>query len=109
MGVLEGIASGIVEGDADSVHDLVKQAVDENIPAVDILNNGLVAGTDPVAVETVCLKILTEKRNAIRGEPWPLSPPPICVEAADKIYGLGTSLMEEIKIKHYGWEEGILL
>jgi len=71
--------------------------------------NGLVAGTDPVAVETVCLKIITEKRKAIRGEPWPLSPPPICVETADKIYGLGTSRMEEIKIEHYGWEKELLL
>ena len=71
--------------------------------------NGLIAGTDPVAVETVCLKILTEKRKAIRGEPWPLSPPPICVEAADKAYGLGTSRMEAIKIEHYGWEHDLLL
>ena len=71
--------------------------------------NGLIAGTDPVAVETVCLKIITEKRKAIRNEPWPLSPPPICVEAADKVYGLGTSKMEEIKIEHYGWEKDLLL
>jgi hypothetical protein len=71
--------------------------------------NGLIAGTDPVAVETVCLKIITEKRKAIRGEPWSLSPPPICIEAADKIYGLGTSRMEEIKIDHYGWEQDLLL
>jgi hypothetical protein len=71
--------------------------------------NGFIAGTDPVAVETVCLKIITEKRKAIRGEPWPLSPPPICVEAADKVYGLGTSRMEQIKIEHSGWEHEILL
>jgi len=71
--------------------------------------NGLIAGTDPVAVETVCLKIITEKRKAIRGEPWPLSPPPICVEAADKVYGLGTSRMDAIKIEHYGWEKDLLL
>jgi len=71
--------------------------------------NGLIAGTDPVAVETVCLRIITEKREAIRGEPWPLSPPPICVEAADKVYGLGTSRMEEIRIEHYGWEQDLLL
>jgi len=71
--------------------------------------NGFIAGTDPVAVETVCLKIISEKRNAIRGESWPLSPPPICVEAADKVYGLGTSRMEQIKIKHYGWEHELLL
>ena len=71
--------------------------------------NGLIAGTDPVAVETVCLKIITEKRQALRGEPWPISPPPICVEAADKVYRLGTSKMEEIKIAHFGWEEDLLL
>ena len=70
---------------------------------------GLLAGTDPVAVETVCLKILTEKRNALRGEPWPITPPPICVEAADKAYGLGTSKIEQIKIAHFGWEEDLLL
>jgi uncharacterized protein (DUF362 family) len=71
--------------------------------------NGFIAGTDPVAVETVCLKIITEKRNAIRGEPWPLSPPPICVEAADKVYGLGTSRMAQIQIQHYGWDHELLL
>jgi len=60
-------------------------------------------------VETVCLKIITEKRKAIRNEPWPLSPPPICVETADKVYGLGTSKMEEIKIEHYGCEKELLL
>jgi len=71
--------------------------------------NGLIAGTDPVAVETVCLNIINAKRKAIRGKPWPLSPPPICVEAADKVYGLGTSRMEQINIKHYGWERELLL
>ena len=71
--------------------------------------NGLIAGTDPVAVETVCLKIIEAKRKAIRGEPWPLSPPPICVEAADKVYGLGTSNMAEIKIEHYGWDTELLV
>jgi hypothetical protein len=71
--------------------------------------NGLIAGTDPVAVETVCLRIIEEKRRALRGEPWPLSPPPICVAAADKVYGLGTSRMEKIKIEHFGWEQDLLL
>ena len=71
--------------------------------------NGLIAGIDPVAVETVGLKIIEEKRKAIRGEPWPLSPPPICVEAADKVYGLGTSCMEEIQIEHYGWDKDLFL
>jgi uncharacterized protein (DUF362 family) len=71
--------------------------------------NGLIAGTDPVAVETVSLNILNAKRQALRGEPWPISPPPVCIEAADNAYGLGTSKLEEIKISHYGWEEELLI
>lgn len=71
--------------------------------------NGLIAGTDPVAVEAVCLKIITEKRKALKGEPWPLSPPPLCVEAAEKVYKLGTSRMENITIKHFGWDKELLV
>jgi hypothetical protein len=70
---------------------------------------GLVAGTDPVAVEAVCLKIITAKREALRGEPWPLSPPPLCVQMADKRYGLGTCRMDEITINRVGWTEGALV
>jgi hypothetical protein len=64
---------------------------------------GLIAGSDPVAVETVCLKIIMEKRRLIKGGPWPLSPPPACVEAADGTYKLGTSRMENIRIEKFGW------
>ena len=70
---------------------------------------GLIAGTDPVAVETVCLKVISEKRNELRGEPWPISPPAVCVEAADKMYGLGTSDMNKITIDSFGWKEGLLV
>ncbi len=70
---------------------------------------GLIAGIDPVAVETVCLNIINKKRKDIKGRIWPLSPPPICVEAADKVYALGTSKIEDIRIKHYGWEKDLLL
>jgi hypothetical protein len=71
--------------------------------------NGLIAGKDPVAVETVCLRIIMEKRKALRGEDWPLSPPPLCVEAADKVYGLGTSDWNNIRVEHFGWDEDLLL
>ena len=71
--------------------------------------NGLIAGTDPVAVEQVCLKIIQSKRNELRGEPWPLSPPPICVEAADKVYKLGTSDMNKIDVKVFGWKKNLLI
>lgn len=70
---------------------------------------GLIAGRDPVAVESVCLKIINQKRQALRGEPWPLSPPPLCVTAADEKYGLGTSRWEEIRLDKFGWTENILV
>ncbi len=70
---------------------------------------GLIAGVDPVAVETVALKIITEKRRVLRGEPWPLSPPPLCVTAADERYGLGTSKLTEIKIERLGWSRDSLV
>ena len=38
-----------------------------------------------------------------------INAPPICVDAADKVYGLGTSQMEQIQIKHSGWEHELLL
>jgi hypothetical protein len=65
---------------------------------------GLIGGVDPVAVETVGLKIITEKRQALRGEPWPLSPPPLCVAAADEKYGLGNSRWEKIAVSRIGWD-----
>ena len=71
--------------------------------------SGLIAGTDPVAVEAVCLKIILEKRKALRGEPWPLSPPPLCVVMADEKYGLGTSRLSEIKIERAGWAQDSLV
>jgi hypothetical protein len=70
---------------------------------------GLVAGTDPVATEAVCLKIITAKRQALRKEPWPLSPPPLCVVAADEVFGLGTSRLEEITIESKGWTTDLLV
>ncbi len=71
--------------------------------------NGLIAGTDPVAVETVGLRIIMGKRREMRGEPWPLTPPPLCLDAADKTYNLGTSDWARIKVDLSGWEEGAFL
>jgi len=70
---------------------------------------GLIAGKDPVAVEAICLKIILQKRQALRGEPWPLSPPPLCVEMADKKYGLGNSRLENIQLERLGWTADALV
>jgi len=92
----------------DALHPLCDKGPQVN-PRYKWAYNGLIAGIDPVAVEAVCLRIIQEKRKKMRGESWPLSPPPICVEAADKTYGLGTSNWDNIKIEHFGWGEDLLL
>jgi len=71
--------------------------------------NGIIAGTDPIAVEAVCLKIIQTKRDQFKGEPWPLSPPPTCVETADKEYHLGCSDLGKIQVVKAGWAEGVLV
>jgi hypothetical protein len=70
---------------------------------------GLLAGRDPVAVEAVGLRVIESKRRALRGGPWPLSPPPLCLAAADEAYGLGTSRWDEITLDQKGWEQDLLL
>jgi hypothetical protein len=71
--------------------------------------NGIIAGFDPVAVETICLQIILKKREIIKGEPWPLTPPPLCVRAADEVYGLGNSQMKKIRLHRLGWKKDILV
>lgn len=70
---------------------------------------GLLGSTDPVALDAVGLKIIHAKRDELRGEPWPISPPPICLEAADSVYKLGHSRLENIEIRKFGWEKDILV
>jgi len=71
--------------------------------------NGLIVGTDPVAVEAVCLKILQARRDQIKGKPWPISPPPTCLEAAAAKYKLGCCDLARITIKKIGTQEGALV
>ncbi len=70
---------------------------------------GLIASVDPVAVDAVGLRILMAKRKALRGEDWPLSPPPLCVQMADERFGLGTSRMDEIEVVRAGWTADALV
>ncbi len=70
---------------------------------------GLIASTDPVAVDAVGLQIVMAKRKALRGEEWPLSPPPLCVSVADEKFGLGTARMSEITLDRSGWTQDVLV
>ena len=70
---------------------------------------GLIASADPVAVDAIGLQIVMAKRRALRGEEWPLSPPPLCVSVADEKFGLGTSRMSEITLERVGWARDMLI
>ena len=71
--------------------------------------SGILIGTDPVAIDTVCTKICQEKRNLFKGEEWLIAPPPECLLAADKKYKLGTSDPFKINLDRLGWEKGLLI
>ena len=49
--ILEQISTAIIEGDLDEIVDLTEDALDEDLGAEKILNEGLMAGMDYVGVE----------------------------------------------------------
>jgi hypothetical protein len=65
---------------------------------------GILVGTDPVAIDTVCLSICQKKRNLFKGEEWLITPPPRSLATADSVYHLGTSDPTKIKLTRLGWE-----
>jgi len=71
--------------------------------------HGIMVSDDPVAVDSVCLNICQAKRNLFKGEPWPVTPPPDFIAAAEKTYKLGTSDPAKIKLIKLGWEKDILV
>ena len=70
---------------------------------------GLIVGVDPVACDTVGLKILEAKRKKYFGEDRPLNPPAKHIQLADTRHKLGTSHLEKIELIKLGWEEEILI
>ena len=65
---------------------------------------GLVAGFDPVAVDSVGLRIVQAKRNAFFGEDKPLNPPAKHIELADTRYHLGNADPAKIDLIKVGWD-----
>ncbi len=70
---------------------------------------GILVGTDPVAVDAVCLRIIQAKRDAYKGESWPLSPPPKSIAVADTKYHLGTTDPGKIHLVKVGWGRDTLV
>ncbi len=59
---------------------------------------GIIVGTDAVAVDRVGLDIIQKRRNEVRGEEWPLNPPPKHIELAATKYHLGEANLDRIEV-----------
>jgi len=71
--------------------------------------NGVILGFDHVAVDTVALKIIQNKRDEYKKEKWVLNPPPLHIALADTRYKAGTSDLNKIELIKSGWQEGVLI
>jgi hypothetical protein len=71
--------------------------------------NGLIVGFDPVAVDSVGLRIIEAKRTAYFGEETPLNPPAKHIMLADTRHQLGTADPEKIELIKLGDQEDYLI
>jgi len=71
--------------------------------------NGLIVGTDPVAVDAVGLRIIEAKRRLYFKEDSPLRPPAKHIAAAEEKHGIGTANMNNIELVKLGWKDGALI
>lgn len=70
---------------------------------------GLLVGFDPVAVDTMGVRLLQAKRAEFFKEERPLNPPPKHVFLADTRHHLGTADPAKIDLVRIGWEEAALI
>lgn len=70
---------------------------------------GLVVSPDPVAADSVGVRILQAKRKEYFGEKQPLNPPAKHIMLADTRHHLGIADPEKIDLVKIGWKEGILI
>jgi hypothetical protein len=70
---------------------------------------GLLVGFDPVAVDSVGLRIIEAKRKEYFQDDIPLNPPAKHIALADTRHHLGTADPEKIDLVKLGWQEGILI
>ncbi|MFH0991463.1 MAG: DUF362 domain-containing protein [bacterium] len=70
---------------------------------------GMIVGTDPVAVDTVGLKIIEAQRTLYFKEVTPMRPPVRHITAAEEKHGIGIANMNNIDIIRLGWKEDSLI
>jgi hypothetical protein len=66
---------------------------------------GLIVGFDPVACDSVGLRIIEAKRRAFFGEERPLAPPAKHITLADTRHHLGTADPAKIEIVRIGYDK----
>lgn len=71
--------------------------------------NGLIVSTDPVAADSIGLRIIQQKRRLVFGEERPLQPTAHHIALADTQYHLGNSDMKNIDLVRLGWDGDILI
>ena len=71
--------------------------------------NGLLVGTDPVALDAVGLHIFKAKRLEYFGEEKPMTPSPHHIAFAETKHQLGVADLEKIELIKMGWKEGLLI
>ncbi len=71
--------------------------------------NGILMGTDPVALDAVGVEILNAKRAEHFGRKEPITPPPHHIVFADTRHKLGVSDLRKIDLVKLGWKENILI
>jgi len=70
---------------------------------------GLIVGTDPVAVDAIGAHLLQKKRMVFFGEDRALDAPPSHIIVADRKYHLGVSELNRIRLVKLGWMEEVLI
>jgi hypothetical protein len=71
--------------------------------------HGLIVGSDPVACDSVGLRIIEAKRRAFFGEERPLAPPAKHIALADTRHHLGTADPAKIEIVRIGYAKDALI
>ncbi len=70
---------------------------------------GMFVGQDPVAVDSVALKLIMAKRTEVLGKDRAIPPVPKHIKMADIKHGIGTSDLNKIELVKLGWKQDILI
>jgi len=70
---------------------------------------GLIIGQDPVAVDSVGLRLIMAKRRKELGPGQELPPVPKHIQIADTKYGIGTSDPAKIELIKLGWMDDVMI